>query len=64
MSNIKRIIIDCPECGSDAVNQIIDLTGKTNEFHSMEIEQTTFECTNCNKTLYTGELEILTEDEI
>jgi len=61
MYNIK-ISVPCPDCGEDI---IAPLYMADNSPISISIfEQEEWRCDQCNKTFYSGDFELLSEDEI
>jgi len=64
MSRIK-ITATCPECDEEMFFYLGDFTGGDEPSVDISVfEQTEFECEKCHKKFYTGDIDLLGEDEI
>lgn len=55
------------DCGEDAISKTIDLTsepGKVTIDISLELSQLTLKCRSCGRKYYTGDINVLSEDEV
>jgi ribosomal protein S27AE len=60
--------VACGKCGGEATSTTLDLTnpqpdGSLRIDLEMTAAQEEFECSNCGATVYTGDLDVMTEDE-
>ena len=51
----------CPDCEEEMKNAILCINSATNEFDLAELEQSQFNCKNCNKVYYIGDIDYFTE---
>jgi hypothetical protein len=60
--------VACGKCGGEATSTTLDLTnpqpdGSLRIDLEMAAAQEEFECSDCGATVYTGDLDVMTEDE-
>lgn len=60
-----NLIINCPECDEELIRPSLHLTDEDiPNVHVIEFEQTDCYCSNCKKTFYIGDIDILSKEEI
>jgi transcription elongation factor Elf1 len=68
MPTVIKMTYDCEKCGGEASTSTLDFTQDNPEVITLDIEmvcsQQRLDCEDCGTSYYTGDLDILNEDEL